>query len=258
MKKILFLGDSHLSKMASQFRKKNQTDFIIHFIPCPGPTINDIYITQNHLCVYDRNQNYYESFPQSDIFDFYQWYTSVKNQIFSIESSGKINLNNYDAFVLLGFGLLKSEPLLNLLLGDTNLNQPIEKTKNELIKSQAITLHIKLLREILAGLENISSSIFSVPWPNINENSDFACRNNDYINEKLLNLINQMYDSFTIFLLEEFKSTLIKYPENLKNNNGFFTSAAFQNNEKDFNHLSAEGSMIMLDYILYFISQNTH
>lgn len=255
MKKILIIGDSHLGRADVVLHKIQQRSFVIDLVPAPGPVATKLLIDKGCLTLSACDEKTFEEHPLSAQHDFFGWYKKLESRINLIAASGKIPLDNYAAVVVIGFQFMDSQTWAETRLAEKRgcfssacaTSYYLEKFR--LNAAGNPSMHLKILDQI-HGSTPRRYSVFSVPTPLINEEAEFSKQFSGTFSKDHRDLLSGIQNICGDFLLRNYNSTLIHYPDELVAADNISTKSCYRWNNKDFTHLNDEGARIWFLHIL--------
>ncbi len=254
MKKVLFVGDSHLFRIEIAFKKMygENPPFDAAFFCAPGPLNNLVNFVGGQFS-FVENMSFLRSRRKASEFDFISWYEKAKSRYDDIEQRYGVDVNDYAAIVIVGFQIFIPEVWAETALmwsrGQVSkrLFRRYCSETYSLNEVKAPSNHFKLLGQLRDA--NVETPTFSVAAPPRSQSSDFP--------KKLLlsgetggSAFRKAEQNYAQLIATNYRSQLISCPDELLSDDGFCTALRFQLSLRDFRHISQEGSQILLDAIL--------
>lgn len=265
MKRILFIGDSHLARLEVTARRNGNLPFVADFIPAPGPIISMLSINNGNVTLLPCDENTFKNHPDSNKFDFSSWHKNVSTRVSSISDDGAISLNIYDAVVVVGGQLMLSEMWAEVRVAEkigiysSGFATCYYLEKINYTLAGGASIHLKILGQ-LCDAKNKKYKVFSVQSPLASEMSEFSKK----ISMKLPENFTKTHCDFLSgiksicadFLYENYESTFIDYPNELITENQVSTKACFQFRENDFSHINDDACKIWFAHISNSVVKN--
>ena len=256
MKPILFLGDSHLSRLEKAYLERKANDAV--FLCTPGPISNLVGFSGGRIFVKEQRE-YLKNHPQAKQYDFINWLDLTIERLSKITETTGVELSGYSAVVIVSYQIFNPEVWAEAALAYTRGQISTQVWKKHcgsnftLNHSLRNSLHFKLLDEIKQSTDY--PKIFSVATPARIAESDFprALLNNRETGHEAFRVAETQYASL---ILEKYGSELVPYPDSLLSDDGLCTSQQFQNSKGDYTHLNIEGSRLWLSAITAYINHS--
>jgi hypothetical protein len=263
MKKILFIGDSHLARLELAHKtRSNKQDYTAVFFCTPGPINNLIDISGGKLGLIENN-DLLRNHPQAGKFDFVKWFSDAQEKLDEISRNHSLSCSHYSDIVIVSYQFFNPEIWANTSISYERGHISHQLLSEHLVENYSLnhakthSNHYKLLKQLSQA--QVKSKIYSATTPARSEAADFPgnlLKEGETLGKRAFRTAEHLYSEI---IREKFGSTLLPYPEELLAANGLCTSIKFQNADNDYTHINLDGSKIWLDCIIrQIISTNSH
>lgn len=246
MKPVLFVGDSHLSRLEVAARKTGSSRVV--FMSAPGPIADLVSFADDQLSIIE-NRAFLKAHPKAGLFEFGSWLDLAMTRQKDIAATTGAELSGYSAVVLVGFKMTLHKMWLTAALehqrGEISAQVWRKHSANlfALQRKGNNNKQFQLLKELKAS--GSAPLVFSVATPPQNFASG-ASANMLRSGEQGGEAYRLAERRFAQLLESSYGAKMVPFPRKLFAEDGLTTSQNYQHNPADFGHLNAQGSVIWL------------
>jgi hypothetical protein len=263
--KVLIIGDSHVGKVMPAYKKRQDCGgFILDFVVAPGMVMWKFRFEAGNLHLDPDNGGWpdQKNRPEKDKRNFPEIYARTLEQFLAVAGSNPIDLTRYDAVVLCGGSMIRSDGAMRILgEGSAWWNDQHDKTRYSAalwanyvdlkLRKRLHCIWLEQLKDFMAH----GGKVFSVPPPLYNELLFESEMENMAETETMHNmpqdanflLVEPWYER----VITSMGSEYIPIPKSLLSNDRRATDRKFKaTNDTDYSHLNEAGGVLVLDAIL--------